>query len=281
MFHPALTSLLWPDNRRVTFPNVEGKHADEALFDPRDYIAYLNSQGNWDDVPVPEAVVLFYQARFFNAVLSRERAIGNMIAAQVSAPLPTFQIVERGVHMIGLAGGFGIGSPAATAIMEGQIAVGISKFISIGTAGALQRPLRPGSVVVCDRAIRDEGVSHHYLSPSKYAHPSPRLTQLLRQALSEVGVEADSGTTWTIDAPYRETIRELKQYQAEGVLTVDMEAAALAAVAEYRGVEFATAFSISDSVADMVWDPQFRSDDVTRGLEAIYAAALSALLQQE
>ena len=32
------------------------------------------------------------------------------------------------------------------------------------------------------------------------------------------------GTSWTIDAPYRETVAEAKKYQKEGVTTVEMEA---------------------------------------------------------
>ena len=44
------------------------------------------------------------------------------------------------------------------------------------------------------------------------------------------------GTSWTIDAPYRETVAEIRRYRQEGVATVDMEASALFAVAAYRGV---------------------------------------------
>jgi uridine phosphorylase len=50
-----------------------------------------------------------------------------------------------------------------------------------------------------------------------------------------------------MDAPYRETVEEVRYYQGEGVLTAEMEAAALFAVAKARGVELACAFVISDS----------------------------------
>ena len=33
--------------------------------------------------------------------------------------------------------------------------------------------------------------------------------------------------TWTTDAPYRETVEEITRYRGEGILTVEMEAAAL------------------------------------------------------
>jgi uridine phosphorylase len=39
--------------------------------------------------------------------------------------------------------------------------------VSIGGAGGLCVGQVPGDVVVCDRAVRDEGVSHHYLESDR------------------------------------------------------------------------------------------------------------------
>jgi len=132
--------------------------------------------------------------------------------------------------------------------------------------------------VVCDRAIRDEGVSHHYLAPAKYSSANLELTQQLEQALGELGLPPRRGTSWTIDAVYRETVAEARRYQAEGVLTVEMEAAALFAVAEYLKVPLAAAFTISDSLADLEWAPHFSSDPTKEGLEKLYLTALQVLL---
>ncbi len=44
-----------------------------------------------------------------------------------------------------------------------------SVFISIGTAEGLRRR----GIYLCTEAIRDEGVSSHYLKHAKYAHPNP------------------------------------------------------------------------------------------------------------
>jgi hypothetical protein len=51
----------------------------------------------------------------------------------------------------------------------------------------------------------------------------------------------------------------------------------LFAVAEVRGLQVASAFAISDSLADLVWDPQFHGPEVEAGLITLYEAALSAL----
>ena len=168
---------------------------------------------------------------------------------------------------IAVAGGFGIGAPGAIVVLEGLIVQGIRRFLSIGTAGSLQRHLAIGDIVVCDRAIRDEGTSHHYLPPDTYAHASPAATARLVDALQATGTPHSVGTSWTTDAPYRETIAEVQHYQAEGVLAVEMEAAALFAVAAYRGVEMGSLLTISDTLGDLKWDPHFRSDTTRESLE--------------
>ena len=86
-----------------------------------------------------------------------------------------------------------------------------------------------------------------------------------------------SGMTWTIDAPYRETVAEVKHYQDAGVLTVEMEAAALFAVATIRGVPIASAFSISDLLTSVTWEPRFDAPELDGGLAALADAAISVL----
>ena len=97
---------------------------------------------------------------------------------------------------------------------------------------AIQEGLKPGDLVLCDAAIRDEGVSHHYLPPGRLATAPVEATAALGAAMREAGHQFRTGTSWTIDTPYRETLDEVRHYQAEGVLCVEMEAAALFAVAE-------------------------------------------------
>jgi uridine phosphorylase len=161
-------------------------------------------------------------------------------------------------------------------LLEQLIAFGVKEFLSVGIAGSLQKELRVGSIVICDKAIRDEGVSHHYLEASKYSYASKSLTKKIEVALTRFNLDYAVGTTWTIDTPYRETIAEVKQYQKEGVLTVDMEASAIFAVAEYRGVEAGSIFTISDYLAELEWEPKFH---LTKDhLETLFQVAKEVLL---
>jgi uridine phosphorylase len=255
-----------------TYPNFPGKHAHDAFFSPRDFVDYRRRIGRLPDFPIPEGMIFCYQRSLYEHVLAARRV------TPAGGFGGEFSLLTDTGGRIGIIGNFGIGAPVVTILLEELAAFGVRRFVSIGTAGALARDLRIGDVVVCDRAIRDEGVSHHYLPAAKYAHASPLLTDRLDLAFRESGVSPVRGTTWTIDTPYRETVAEARHYQREGVLTVEMEAAALFAVAEYRGVDLASAVTISDSLADLVWDPHFHAAPTQDGLERLFRAAVAALL---
>lgn len=139
-----------------------------------------------------------------------------------------------------------IGAPATATALEEAVACGGREFLILGIAGGINQKLQISDLVLCDRAIRDEGTSHHYIKESKYAFPDKKLTLKLENMLARDGMQFYKGTTWSIDTPYAETKEEINHYRHEGVLTVEMEAAALFAVAKRRNVKAAALFVISD-----------------------------------
>lgn len=259
----------------MPFPNFSRKHAEDAFFSPADLFAYRRARGALPDLPTVGGLILTYQPALLAAVTAEPGVVPvlNAFGGQTLLVPPAH---PDGLPVI-VCGGFGIGAPVAAVILEEWIAFGVNRIVSIGIAGGLQRDLPIGAITLVDRAIRDEGVSHHYLPGDVEARPDSALSLLLGEALGQLGVLPRVGPTWTIDTPYRETVAELRHYQTEGVLTVEMEAAAVCAVAEVRGVALATAFTISDSLADLVWDPQFASDEVQAGLMALYRASVTVL----
>ena len=67
----------------------------------------------------------------------------------------------------------------------------------------------------------------------------------------------------------------------DDILRDDPTVLELEALAAERLGKEAAMFTISDSLADMEWDPQFRSRETEAGLEALYVAALAALEEGE
>ena len=257
----------------MPFPNFPDKHKGTALFSPEDWLAYLKKVGNHPEGPPPEGVILCYQRSLWDYIqehhattpMQKNRLLGNV------------HYLDDTDNRLAVAGQFGIGAPVAAIVLEELIAFGAYRFISVGTAGSLLPGLDIGDLVVCDQAVRDEGTSYHYLPPSKTVLASPTLTASLTSVLESRGIPFRTGPSWTIDAPYRETTDEIRHYQEEGVLTVEMEAAALFAVAAFRSVSMGILLTISDSLADIEWKPEFHHTDTQKGLETLYQVAVEAL----
>ena len=149
----------------------------------------------------------------------------------------------------------GIGASLTAAILEEVIAFGCRKFIACGGAGALYKDIVVGNLIVVSGAIRDEGVSYHYLSPEREVIAHEAGVTALVKALDNRGVPYHVGKTWTTDAPYRETSNRIaKRKNEDGCLTVEMECAGMMAVAQFRGVVFGQILYGGDDLSGTEWD---------------------------
>ncbi|MEN9343490.1 MAG: hypothetical protein RLZZ453_277 [Chlamydiota bacterium] len=176
-------------------------------------------------------------------------------------------------------GHFGIGAPTTASKMEELITWGVSQFVTIGTAGSLQTKAKRGDLVLCEKAIRDEQISHNYLPTAKYIHAPRRMSTKLQMQMKKMNIPFHIGSTWTTDNLYKQTDEEVEQYRIEGVLTVEREAAALFAVAHCYQVDLAALFTISDPAKDLLWQPHFDDPQVQQGLKTALDVAVLATIQ--
>jgi uridine phosphorylase len=129
--------------------------------------------------------------------------------------------------------GCAVGAPFAVLVAEELFASGCRLLVSITSAGQLVPAGEPPYFVLIERALRDEGTSHHYLPPTPYAHARPRILALCDD-LSTGEPPVIRGGSWTTDAPFRETGEAIAFARSEGLHAVEMEAAALYARAEAK-----------------------------------------------
>jgi uridine phosphorylase len=130
--------------------------------------------------------------------------------------------------------GCAVGASFAVLLAEELFASGCQLLLSVTSAGQIAASQAPPYFVVIERALRDEGTSYHYMSPSEYAEADVALATLAHRALREAQIPALSGATWTTDAPFRETAEAIDAAREAGILAVEMEAAALYAFAKTR-----------------------------------------------
>lgn len=207
----------------------------------------LDIEGSAPDV----AVLCFFQ-EVIESLAERgdARRVGRIVSE--IGPNPLFLVEESGTPVLVVHPG--VGAPLAAAMLEEVIAIGCTRIVACGGAGALSHHLVLGHPVIVDEAVRDEGTSFHYLAASRTVVADPHGVGVLAEVLEERGVPYLVGKSWTTDGFYREAKSRIERRRAEGCLTVEMEAAAFMAVARFHGVSFAQLLYAGDSVAGDDWD---------------------------
>jgi len=225
------------------------------------------------DVP-PVAVLCF-----FNDLLDDLAAEGRL------TPLYTLrsEIGLNPVYKLSLPEGEvcvvhpGVGAPLAAGFLEETAALGVTTFVAVGGAGALDTSLALGHPMVVTSALRDEGTSLHYLAPSRTIDADPLGVEVLSRYLDEHDEPYLVGRAWTTDGLFRETKSRVARRIGEDCVMVDMEASALMAVARYRGFRLAHLLYAGDMVAGDEWDG--RAWDKARGTrEHLFTLAAGAAL---
>jgi len=162
----------------------------------------------------------------------------------------------------------GIGAPLAIGLLEEMIARGCKKFMVCGGCGVLDKSVAVGHLLIPEIALRDEGVSYHYLPPAREVAMNSVALAAIETVLQRHGLEYLRTKAWTTDAIYRETRDKAAAYLAEGCLAVEMEAAAFFAVAQFRNVLLGQILYGGDAVLQEDWDGRSWSsrEDIRRNL---------------
>jgi purine-nucleoside phosphorylase len=203
---------------------------------------------------LPERLLMSYFASPLETLALKSGALRAAPLRTFGLGLPVW-VLGAGEQALALAPG-GIGAPVAAGLLEELIARGARKILVCGGAGSLDRALDPGDLLLPEEALRDEGLSHHYLPFPAPAKPSAKALDVLARTLADARAPHRLCRTWTTDALYRETPARIASRQAQGAVCVEMEAAALFAVAAFRGAECAQLLYAGDDLASGTWDPR-------------------------
>jgi uridine phosphorylase len=206
------------------------KHEQPSVFVPENLLREARRQKGTPDGPVPSVCVLDPDGDILRRLVADNEARPNPFWACYHTELYSFHRdgIEYGI--IGCA----VGASFAVLVAEELFASGCQLLISVTSSGQILPTRKPPFFVLIEKALRDEGTSYHYLPPSDYAHIDERLLSTLDGVFAVVTVPVYRGNTWTTDAPFRETPLAIAHARAEGILAVEMEAAALYAFAEAR-----------------------------------------------
>lgn len=221
-------------------------------FDP-DRKALINPEDHHMPIPgFPEICVMAFSDHIVRACLDRYG--GEQIAdiGFCTGRVPVYRVVVDGTP-VALSMPH-VGGPAASAFIEEVWPRGGKYFVFFGAAGVLKGEIPLNSFILPTAAVRDEGLSYHYQPAAEEIQLDPACVEACRQAFAGLGLPVTEGKTWTTDAFFRETRGKIARRKEQGCISVEMECAALAAVAQFRGLRFAQFFYTTDNLDGPAWD---------------------------
>ena len=203
-------------------------YQDPSIFTPENLLREARRQKTVPAGSIPSICILDPDGDIVQYLLDTGQATCNPSWACYHTKLYNF---ARGDLEYGIIGG-AVGASFAVLVAEELFSSGCQLLISITSAGQITPIANPPYFILIDRALRDEGTSYHYLPPAPYSRLNPRLFALFDSLFEHLDVRVIHGATWTTDAPFRETEQAVEYCRTEGILGVEMEAAALYAFAQ-------------------------------------------------
>ena len=216
----------------------------KAVINPSDFVKKIDG--------MPEIAIACYSHVLFNKIIEKYQG-------EVIGELDYTDTVKK-IYRIEYKGNkyaifmMSVGAPAAATCIEDIHAIGCNKFIVFGNCGVLDKNIEDLAIIIPTNAIRDEGLSSHYLEYNKTIKLNEKYGSLLKDILNQKNYSFIEGTTWTTDAFYRETKDKVADMKSLGVICVEMEAAALQAVCDFRNIDLITFFYAADNLDSDYWN---------------------------
>ncbi len=216
----------------------------QAVINPDNLIAPVEG--------MPKTAVTCFSKETFQRML--EVFLGEKIAKTMVAnmEIPVYKTSYKGIELALFMSD--VGAPACVAALEDVFAMGAERIVMFGTCGVLDSAIEDCSIIIPNAAVRDEGTSFHYAPPSDEIEVNAKYIGAFREMLDQIGCSYTVGKTWTTDGIYRETRAKVAKRKEAGCICVDMECAAVAALAQFRGRDVFQFFYAADNLDGENWD---------------------------
>ena len=245
----------------------------QSVFTPSALLREARRQKKMADRPVPTTCILDPDGdivvRLRKSGMSRP--FGNWPCYHTE--LDIFSIAGQDVGIIGRV----VGASYAVLVAEELFGCGCKLLVSLTSAGQITAAGLPPYFVLIDRALRDEGTSYHYAPPSEFANADPALIASASKALETIDQMCVVGSSWTTDAPFRETEDAIRAARAKGILAVEMEAAALYTFAKVMGARVLCLAHVTNTMGMAGDDFEKGEADGTTDALAVIGAIVEAL----
>ena len=210
--------------------------------------AVINPTHEKLDLVLPRKCVFAFLGEYISEYASKADAVKASEFLSMTKRYPIYVLKYKGEEITLCQAP--VGAAASAQILDWLIGYGAREIISAGSCGALEK-LPESTFLVPQKALRDEGTSYHYAPPSRFMEISERARKAIKEAVTQHRMKYREVTTWSTDGFFRETKEKVAYRKSEGCSVVEMECAALAACAAFRGVTFGMILYTADSLADV------------------------------
>jgi adenosylhomocysteine nucleosidase len=199
-------------------------------------------------------ILIFYA--FSREVSALKRRLRNSTPLNLKG-LSGFRIrTERGevafvATGIGMRRARAIARQALSALPDTELVIGT------GIVGALSGGLRPGDIVIADRAMKARADSSH---PEHVVSIDPATLEHCERALHAAGLESSTGAILTSLRVIPNAAAKRAAKQHSGAIAVDMESAAIAIESAARGIPFAIVRTVVDSLEDEIFGAEIADE---------------------
>lgn len=205
-------------------------YSEASVFKPENLLREARRQKSIPECEIPDVCLLDPDGDIVTYLTNSDRASKNSCWPGYHTTMYEFELMGQTIGIIGEA----VGASFAVLVAEQMFACGCKLLISITSAGTITPPPKNDQFILIKEALRDEGTSYHYLPPEEPSQLNQDLLEKLKPLQSDPELSMGTGTSWTTDAPYRETQSEIDKAEQMEITAVEMEAAALYAFAEAR-----------------------------------------------
>jgi len=248
----------------IRIPLLEHDPSETPVFTAANLLEGARIRKGFPKVSVPAGCLLDFDGELVQHLAATGRAVEDSAWPCFHTRLFRWR---AGSVEYGVIGGT-VGAPFAVLVAEELFALGCRALVSISSAGLVADRFNPPFFLLIDRAFRDEGTSYHYMRPGRYADADPSLIADVRRRMDGLSVPVHTGTSWTTDAPFRETEKLIASRRLEGIVSVEMEAAALLALGKVLDKTIVCLAHITNTMAT-------REEDFEKGGDAGLADSLS------
>lgn len=245
---------------------------------PREKKAFLNPEDVINQNPdFPEFCVSTFSENIINEFLSGNagKVIGELYSANGSIPI--YEAVYKNKKIALFLSR--VGAPACVAGIEEVLALGGRKLVLFGNCGVLDEEATRGKIIIPTVAVRDEGISYHYIEAADEIIADPHSVDVSAECAEKCGYPFVKGKIWTTDAIYRETAALIRERKSEGCIAVEMECASVMAVTQFRKIPFIQFLFGADNLDTVQWEQRDLTDyglsDAQRYLKLAFECVLA------